>query len=505
MRLRVLLALWLTLFSAPVMAQVNPGTSPLSIAKGGTGGATASAARTSLGLAIGFNVEAWNALLDCFSALATTGVVHRTGSGTCTAAAVNLGSDVTGSLPLSAIASINANTILGQTASGAPIALTINGGASCTNALTFVNGTGFGCNTLAGSGTVTTSGSPVAGQMAQFTGPTAITGINLTFSPGGRLTLQANTPVMTTSQSGIGTLRYDCDPRSGSGAVPYYNGSADVLDPISSCEVVDGTISAASAGQVVSGQVYDVWWVHGGANRICLAMSSSTGGGGGWASDTGGSITARGTGYSQLDFITRPYPTNKNSIANCFNSLNNYGPVSANQGTYLGTVYATANGQMSFTLGASASGGSAGTISLWNYFNQRTLVTSVVDNGAGYSYTSSTIRQARGSSGMQIQQVIGVAEDGISATYNSRVSTAAVALATAFTGIGLDSTSSFQCQPAVTAINSAVALAIPATTFCNFLPGVGLHTISANEASDNTNANNFNQSSLGILSITTKY
>ena len=121
--------------------------------------------------------------------------------------------------------------------------------------------------------------------------------------------------------------------------VPYYNGTVDQID-IFSCEVTDAMVSAASAGQVVSGQVYDVWWVHGGANRICLAMSASTGGGGGWASDTGGSNTARGTGYSQLDRATRPYVTNKNSITNCFNAATNYGPVNANQGAYLGTVYA---------------------------------------------------------------------------------------------------------------------------------------------------------------------
>lgn len=36
--------------ASPALAQTNPGTSPLSIAKGGTGGTTASAARTSLGL-----------------------------------------------------------------------------------------------------------------------------------------------------------------------------------------------------------------------------------------------------------------------------------------------------------------------------------------------------------------------------------------------------------------------------------------------------------------------
>ena len=88
---------------------------------------------------------------------------------------------VTGNLPLANMASIGANTILGQTAAGVPLALTVNGGASCTNALTWVNGTGFGCNASAGTGTVTTSGSPVAGQVAQFTSATAITGVSLNY------------------------------------------------------------------------------------------------------------------------------------------------------------------------------------------------------------------------------------------------------------------------------------------------------------------------------------
>jgi len=51
MKLRGLIALALAfvLISEPALAQVNQGTSPLSIPKGGTGGATAAAARTSLG------------------------------------------------------------------------------------------------------------------------------------------------------------------------------------------------------------------------------------------------------------------------------------------------------------------------------------------------------------------------------------------------------------------------------------------------------------------------
>lgn len=70
-------------------------------------------------------------------------------------AQVNLANGVTGSLPLTNLASIAANTLLGQTTAGSPVALTINGGVSCTNALTWTNGTGFGCNTSGGTGTVT--------------------------------------------------------------------------------------------------------------------------------------------------------------------------------------------------------------------------------------------------------------------------------------------------------------------------------------------------------------
>lgn len=57
--------------------------SGLAVADGGTGATTASAARTSLGLAIGSNVEAWDADLDCLAALSGTGILRRTGAGTC--------------------------------------------------------------------------------------------------------------------------------------------------------------------------------------------------------------------------------------------------------------------------------------------------------------------------------------------------------------------------------------------------------------------------------------
>jgi hypothetical protein len=315
----------------------------------------------------------------------------------------------------------------------------------------------------------------------------------------GRLTLQANTPVMTTTQSAQSTLRYDCYI---GGNVPYFNGSTDVIDPITSCEVTDAMVSAASAGQVVSGQVYDVWWVHGGANRICLAMSASSGGGGGWASDTGGSITSRGTGYTQLDRTTRPYITNKNSITNCFNAATNYGPVSANQGTYLGTVYASANGQISYTFGAVGTSGGAATAGLfgvWNMYQRVNVSTLLGDNASTWTYAvASTWRQAHASAGMQVQYVYGLNEDSVSALYAGIANDNASATS-CNTSVGVDSTTTPSGGSAFTV--QAAYVNVPSPYKGN--PGLGLHSLYAIEFAGTTSAGCLFGGSVGVSAQST--
>ena len=131
--------------------------------------------------------------------------------------------------------------------------------------------------------------------------------------------------------TGATTLYYDC---SGGNGVPYFNGTIDQMDTIGSCQV-STAMAASGTGAILINQVADVWW-DAAVHTICIATDGS---GHGWASDTAGSNTARGTGYSQLDNTTRPYTTNANSLTHCYNGATLESTITANQATYLGTIW----------------------------------------------------------------------------------------------------------------------------------------------------------------------
>lgn len=86
---------WTGATSITILGTVGTGVwqgTAVAVAYGGTGSGTAGGARTNLGLAIGSNVQQWDADLDAVAALGTTGLAVRTGAGTWSLRSVAVGS-----------------------------------------------------------------------------------------------------------------------------------------------------------------------------------------------------------------------------------------------------------------------------------------------------------------------------------------------------------------------------------------------------------------------------
>ncbi len=141
---------------------IPSGGVPVPVASGGTGSTTASAARTALGLAIGTNVEAWNADLDALAALVSTGITVRTGSATYAQRSI-------------AVGSANLTVSNGSGVSGNPT-LDLGSSPSVSGSLT------AGTTVTAGTGITATTGNIVAttGSLSVGTTVTAGTGVTAT-------------------------------------------------------------------------------------------------------------------------------------------------------------------------------------------------------------------------------------------------------------------------------------------------------------------------------------
>lgn len=293
--------------------------------------------------------------------------------------------------------------------------------------------------------------------------------------PQGRLTLVSATPVMTSDQTAKSQIFYDCYNGAG---VPYYTGVTDATDTIAACEV-SLTMATTGTGVTNTAGVFDIWWVHSGASRICVATNGS---GGGWASDTAGSNTARGTGYSQVH-NTRGYYTNVNAIAHCYNGTTDYGSVAADQATYLGTIYTTAAGQTGMAFQPTgAAGGSNNVLGLYNAYNRVRIVARELDsNGSWAGAANSTWRAADNNNNNRIAVVDGLQQSSILTRFKLLVGPSGSV--TAGIGVDLDSTSA---APVSYAGGFSGPPYSSPTAFDSFNPQIGFHFFQAMEVSTST-------------------
>jgi hypothetical protein len=148
-----MLALVLALMVSPVLAQTSPGTSPLSVPKGGTGAASL----TDHGFILGHGAGPFTSLL-CGAAQLAVGQsaanpICQTISGDVTINASGVTAIGSGVVSMAKIATGTQDTVIGYWGSTTASAIAVN---NCSNALTYSTSTHtFGCNTTAGTGTVT--------------------------------------------------------------------------------------------------------------------------------------------------------------------------------------------------------------------------------------------------------------------------------------------------------------------------------------------------------------
>jgi hypothetical protein len=240
----------------------------VAVAYGGTGATSASAARTNLGVAIGSNVQAWDADLDCIAAIGSNGVIARTGAGTCavrtiTAPAAGLtvsNGDGVGGNPtlvlandLAALEGLSGTGIARRTGTdtwsvGTTVAVSEGGtgGASASGTL-LDNITGFSA-----TGFLTRTG---AGTYAFQSATNGVTNSNL--AQAGAATIKGNPTGSTANVQDftIQGLTARGAPDAANDKLVIYDNSAGTLKYVTPSQIAgasSGTVTAVSAGTGMS-------------------------------------------------------------------------------------------------------------------------------------------------------------------------------------------------------------------------------------------------------------
>lgn len=299
-----------------------------------------------------------------------------------------------------------------------------------------------------------------------------------TSQPQGRLTLQSGVPVMTSPTTAATTVYYT--PYTGNQIpIPDGAGTGGFINAVFS-ELSQATTDATkSPAPVAVNSCYDIFvWLDNVTPRATRGPA--------WTSCSTRGATAALVRYNG-------FLVNNLGITN--------GPA-AKTGIRVGSISSNASSTIDYIFGGAGSGGVNARLQVCNAFNRQPVTTQVIDTGAGYTYSSATIRQARGAVTMQVSLIACDAADVAQVQYQTECLTTAGAGSGCDIGMGFDSTTTFSLPRMRAIAPTAAALTAGQMQASAWLPGLGVHVLSANESSVTGAANTFNNVGFGELTLT---
>lgn len=272
------------------------------------------------------------------------------------------------------------------------------------------------------------------------------------WTPSGRLTLTTGTPVTTSDVTGATTVYYTA---MNGNTVPVYGSCLSAPTSFAPVTITGGELSMSlSNPNHAANTNYDVF----------IFLDSSTvriGTGPPWTS-----ATARGTGAGTTQISLASGLWTNTVAMTARNGASTYS-VAAGGGTYLGTI---------------RTGSTAGTTDdsktnrfVFNAYNQMSRALARAETTSSWTYSTSTWRQANGSTSNQVNAVIGIA--------GSRVSIAVACTASmntgsalSYVGVGVNSTSANSANTTLgIAVNGNYATA---TAYYSAAPGIGYYSFA---------------------------
>jgi len=297
-------------------------------------------------------------------------------------------------------------------------------------------------------------------------------------APQGRLTLSSGIPIVVNSVTAATTVYYMPSKHGNLMPLPNvgFGGYVMTTFPELSQLTTDATKSPAA---VAANSCYDIFgWSDAGTVRATRGPA--------WSS-----CTSRGAGAALTR--NRGLFLNSNAITN--------GP-GAGLGVWLGSVSSNAGSTIDYIFGAAGSGGVNSRLEVCNAYNREPITTQVIDTGAGYTYSSATVRQARGAATMQVSVLGCAASDTAVVAYQTECLTTAGAGSGCDVGMGFDTTTVFSLPRMRALAPTAAAFTAGQMQSSTWLVGLGVHVLSANESSVTAAANTFNNVGFGELTLT---